>query len=101
MTCKYFQQHLFCRLLLLQFIFWAVCGRGLHLWEHSDSHFHVHSEIQQNDIDSHADHFVSSSKTHDSEHCSICSFYQSLQHTLFVPHTLLNEIVLPEQQAFL
>ncbi|MDR1384263.1 MAG: hypothetical protein LBJ67_10560 [Planctomycetaceae bacterium] len=98
MTRKYFQQHRVCQLLLLQFIFWAVCGQGLHLWGHSD--YHSHSEVRQNSLDSHADHLLSSSETHDSEHCSVCSFYQSLQNTFFVLDAILNETALSEHQAF-
>ncbi|MDR1384258.1 MAG: hypothetical protein LBJ67_10535 [Planctomycetaceae bacterium] len=92
MTCKYFQQHYVCRLLLFQFIFWAVCGQGLHLWEHSGSrsYFYSHSKIQRLHH-SHANNLTSSSKTHDSEHCLVCSFYQSLQHTFWVSDTLLTE----------
>lgn len=95
MSRKHFQKHSFCLFLLLQFIFWAVCGQGLHLWEHSYS-----LNIQQIHLDSHGDHSKSCVETHESEYCSICSFYQSLQHTLFVPDMLLNETLLLGRRTF-
>ncbi|MDR1491890.1 MAG: hypothetical protein LBT05_04110 [Planctomycetaceae bacterium] len=92
MTHKRFQKISICRLLSLQFIFWAVCGQGLHFGEHSHSVSFLQNNIAQ---------IASSSETYDVEHCSICSFYQSLQYTLFVPDMLLNEIAFLKQSMYL
>ncbi|MDR1384221.1 MAG: hypothetical protein LBJ67_10320 [Planctomycetaceae bacterium] len=94
MSHKRFQKNYVCQLLLLSFIFWAVCGQGLHLWKLS--HFHSVNILQNNIVAQ----IAVSSETHDGEHCSICLFYQLLQHSFFVPNALLNEIVLLKQQLF-
>jgi len=96
---KNFSQIIMTRLLLLQFCFWAVSGQGLHFCGNfsyfEPTNAHVCSDFQHSEHE----HDNSYSATHDDEHCSICSFYQSLQHTAFAHESLLSESVFHEQQA--
>jgi hypothetical protein len=115
---KHSQQNVFYWLFLLQFIFGAVVGQCLHLQEHDDYfhsfsksvsrrcrfaglHFWEHSYSQNANILQHNFPVISACPenfaSHDSGHCAVCSFYQSLQITFLGNDLLSGEYIVCRQ----